>query len=74
MCEDLRILIERMNAHLEAPGFLQARVIDEDRRILALEFASPEAADRYKFTLETQGVSFGLEIARDAPDTLLQYR
>jgi hypothetical protein len=58
MTDDLYKLADRMNTMVNAPGFIGARVEDEDRRTLALDFSSAEAAEEYKFTLETQGVTF----------------
>jgi hypothetical protein len=74
MTDDLYALADRMNTMVKAPGFIGARVEDEDRRILALDFTSAEAAEEYKFTLEIQGVTFRMEIPADSPHTLVQFR
>lgn len=75
MTDSVFVLANRANhAYNNRSGFAGCSVETEQPPVLAFQFASAEAAEEFKFELEVQSPAMRMEIPRDRPTTVLQYR
>ena len=75
MTESMFVLANRAShAYNDRPEFSGCTVESEQPPVLAFDFASTEAAEQFKFELEVQSPAMRMEIPRDRPTTVLQYR
>lgn len=75
MTDSMGVLANRANqAYNDRSGFVGCTVESEQPPVLAFDFMSAVAAEEFKFELEVQGSTMRLEIPRDRPGNVLQYR
>lgn len=75
MTDSLSVLADRANlVYINRPEFVRSYVESEQPPVLAFDFTSADAAQRFMLDIEVQGTQMRMDIPSDRPETVLQYR